>query len=278
MQGTPLGQVDAGLMTLIRRLAFTDMAPACGRGRLRRGRRRRPIRRSGDFAPEAGRAMPVAPNLIRNHRDELRQASNGSLDHMVIDVIGSLFDQILSDPKVPPQMARQIARLQLPVLRAALGDPSFFSSRKHPVRRFVNRIASLGSGFEDFESEQGQRFVALVRELVQEIVEGDFDQIEIYEQKLSVLEAFIVEQARRDRAGPRRRRHLAGREGNRPAAAAALHAAAARRCSSRLPVAEFVRDFLSQVWSQALMRAARRTAARTARASSACAMPAASCA
>ena len=74
---------------------------------------------------------------------------------MVIDVVGSLFDQILSDPKVPPQMARQIARLQLPVLRAALGDPSFFSSRKHPVRRFVNRIASLGSAFDDFDSESG---------------------------------------------------------------------------------------------------------------------------
>jgi hypothetical protein len=37
------------------------------------------------------------------------------------------------------------------VLRAALGDPSFFSSRKHPVRRFVNRIASLGAAFEDFD-------------------------------------------------------------------------------------------------------------------------------
>ena len=30
-----------------------------------------------------------------------------------------------------------------------------------------------------------------------------------------------------------------------------------RRCSAPLPVAEFVRDFLAQVWSQVLMRAAR---------------------
>ena len=45
------------------------------------------------------------------HRDELRQLATGRLDHMVIDVVSSLFDQILSDPKVPPQMARQIARL-----------------------------------------------------------------------------------------------------------------------------------------------------------------------
>ena len=64
----------------------------------------------------------MAVNLIRAHREELIQASTGKLDHMVIDVVGSLFDQILSDSRVPPQMARQIARLQLPVLRVALSD------------------------------------------------------------------------------------------------------------------------------------------------------------
>jgi hypothetical protein len=93
----------------------------------------------------------MAVNLIRAHREELMQASTGKLDHMVIDVVGSLFDQILSDTRVPPQMARQIARLQLPVLRVALNDSSFFSSRRHPVRRFVNRIASLACAFDDFD-------------------------------------------------------------------------------------------------------------------------------
>ena len=193
--GTPIGQVDAGLMALIRRLAFTDPGAGSDDG----GHALDSAFAAsapGGFADGAARSAPVAPNLIRTHRDALREAANGSLDHMVIDVIGSLFDQILSDPKVPPQMARQIARLQLPVLRAALGDNSFFSSRKHPVRRFVNRIASLGSAFEEFDSESGQRFLQRVRELVQQIVEGDFDQIELYERQLSTLEAFIVEQSR----------------------------------------------------------------------------------
>ena len=36
----------------------------------------------------------------------------------------------------------------VPVLRAALGDTSFFSSRRHPVRRFINRLASLACAFE----------------------------------------------------------------------------------------------------------------------------------
>ena len=183
---------------------------------------------------------------------------------MVIDVIGSLFDQILSDPKVPPQMARQIARLQLPVLRAALGDPSFFSSRKHPVRRFVNRIASLGSAFEEFDSDSSQRFLKLVRELVQEIVQGDFDQIEVYEQKLSVLENFIVEQSRREvQDGSGAASLLAEKETD-----LRLQQRYAQQLQALLkpvPSPDFIRDFISQVWSQALMRAARLDGADSAR-------------
>ena len=255
-QGTPIGHVDAGLMALIRRLAFTDPGPAAEDTGFAVDVTA--VSGYGGFGPTGSGAhgVPVAPNLIRTHRDALREASNGSLDHMVIDVIGSLFDQILSDPKVPPQMARQIARLQLPVLRAALGDPSFFSSRKHPVRRFVNRIASLGSALEDFDSESSQRFLKLVRELVQEIVEGDFDQIEVYEQKLSVLETFIVEQSRREvQEGSGAASLLAEKETD--LRLQQRYTQQLQALLKPLPAPDFIRDFISQVWSQALMRAAK---------------------
>ena len=189
-RGAPqMGQVDPALMSLIRRLAYSDG-----------GGSRPTLAEPGESYVDSASAGSVTlpPNLIRAHRDELRQAATGALDHMVIDVIGFLFDQILADPKVPPQMARQIARLQLPVLRAALGDPTFFSSRRHPVRRFVNRIASLGAAFEDYGDEAAKSFLAKVRALVQEVVEGDFEQIEIYEQKLAALEAFTAELAASD--------------------------------------------------------------------------------
>ena len=184
------------------------------------------------------------------------QASSGTLDHMVIDVVGSLFDQILSDPKVPPQMARQIARLQLPVLRVALVDATFFSSRRHPVRRFVNRIASLACAFDDFDEGPGKQFLDRVRELVQEIVEGDFDQIELYEAKLGELEDFIAEQTEREVEAERRRRACS--TARKPSCACS--SATCCSCTPALaPVAmqDFLREFLSQVWSQALMLAAR---------------------
>ncbi|WP_088284927.1 DUF1631 family protein [Ideonella sp. A 288] len=249
--GTPMGHVDGQMMSLIRRLshssaAIHDMAGDAYGGDW------------SDGGEGVGMGVMMAPNVIMAHRDELRQAATGAIDHMVIDVIAGLFDQILSDPKVPPQMARQIGRLQLPVLRAALGDTSFFSSRRHPVRRFVNRIATLGSAVDDFDSDEGQALLTRVRELVQEIVEGDFEQIEVYEHKLNALESFIAEQAKAQVQADGGTDQLLARKED--------HLRVAQRFAQQLdgalqplPVPEFLRQFLGQVWSRAMASAELET-------------------
>ena len=262
-----LAQADAQLMHLLRRLTALASGPGAldpaprglaapvgtGRGALAPT----PYEVASNFVE--GDVGLMAVNLIRAHREELMQASPSKLDHMVIDVVGSLFDQILSDSRVPPQMARQIARLQLPVLRVALNDATFFSSRRHPVRRFVNRIASLACAFDDFEEGPGKQFLQRVRELVQEIVEGDFDQIDLYTAKLGELEAFINQQtqievgrtpaattleAKESELLIQQRYMLALQTGLRPMA-----------------LQPYLRDFVAQVWSQALVQAVRRDGA-----------------
>lgn len=201
----------------------------------------------------------MAVNLIRAHREELMQASSGKLDHMVIDVVGSLFDQILSDPRVPPQMARQIARLQLPVLRVAMHDSTFFSSRRHPVRRFVNRIASAACAFDDFDDGPGKELLDRVKQLVQEIVEGDFDQIEIYTAKLADLEQFIADQTQRQIQQTPAAATLESKESElRIQQRYMLQLATALKPMSLPP---YLREFVSQVWSQALVLAIRRDGA-----------------
>ena len=198
----------------------------------------------------------MAVNLIRAHREELVQASTGKLDHMVIDVVGSLFDQILSDTRVPPQMARQIARLQLPVLRVALNDSNFFSSRRHPVRRFVNRIASLACAFDDFDDGPGKQFLTRVRELVQEIVEGDFDQIDLYSAKLAALESFIGEQTRVEVQEKGAVSTLNTKESELRLQQRYMLQLQAALAPLSLP--PYLRGFLPQVWSQALVLAVSR--------------------
>jgi hypothetical protein len=241
--GTPS---DAQLVALLKRLAMFSAVDRAGPAA---------TTMPGDIAysSQAG----ALPNVIASHRDELRQAATGALDHMVIDVVASLFDQILSDAKVPPQMARQIARLQLPVLRVALIDSSFFSSRRHPVRRFVNRIASLAVAFEDFGVGPGQKFHEMVRSLVDEIVSGDFDQMQQYQQKLAALEEFAADEAKSDAEIVHRAPSLLDhREAELLLQQRYVQQLKAGLASAQMD--DYLRDFITQVWSQSLMRVGLR--------------------
>jgi hypothetical protein len=242
--GAPIGQVDMEVMSLIRRLAMLGNLAVDTQ-----------YNAAAAAAPSGLGGTLALPNLIVANREELRRTATGQLDHMVIDVVGSLFDQILADPKIPPQMARHIARLQLPVLRAALGDSTFFSSRRHPVRKLVNRIASLAVAFDDFDSGGGQHFLELVRQLVDEIVSGDFDQMLVYEQTLDKLEAFVAEQAKRDVESKSKASSLLDNKET-ELLLQQRFTQQLQHALAPVPMDDFLRQFLTQVWSQALMKAA----------------------
>jgi len=209
--------------------------------------------------PSNGLSGLMAVNLIRAHRAELLQATRGQLDHLVIEVVGSLFDQILSDARVPPEMARQLARLQLPVLRAALADGSFFSSRRHPVRRFINRVGSLACAFDAFDGGPAKQLLDRTRALVDEIVDGDFDELDVYDAKLLELERFVADQTHAEVRASTAAATLRGKE---------LEWRVQQRFGERLRTAleplalpTFLRDFLIGAWAQAIVMASRRDGA-----------------
>lgn len=193
---------------------------------------------------------PIAINVIRAHREALVEASGGAkLDQMVIDIVAALFDQVLADPKVPPQMARQISRLQLPVLRVALKDQSFFHSRRHPVRRLINRMASLSSSFDELDHGGGREFIEQVTRLVTEIVEGEFDQIQLYEEKLTELENFVEQQTVKEvEENAAVAAMLSGREAD--LRVQQRYMQKVRQELADLEIPEFVKAFLAQIWTQ----------------------------
>lgn len=203
-----------------------------------------------------GGISEVAENLIRSHREDLVRFSGTPLETLIIDVVGVLFDQVLSDSRVPPQMARVIARLQLPVLRIALADPGFFSSRKHPVRRFVNRLASLVCAYDEFDDGPGKLFVARASEVVDGIVEGEFEKIELYAQKLEELENYAAELAATELRKTGAVETLEEKEGQlriQQRFMMSLHAEL-----KHTPLPTYLREFLAHVWSQAIVLAARQ--------------------
>jgi hypothetical protein len=162
-------------------------------------------------------------------------------------------------PVLPRGAGRPVLLLVAPPSGAALHQPHRFAG---PASRIFRSRA--------------QDFLAKVRGLVQDVVEGDFDQIEIYEQKLATLEHFVAEQAARKCRPAKRRQRAAVREG-RPVRLRQLYAQQLAGELQAVAAPAFLRDFVSRVWSQALMRAAEHRRRRASPQAAALRGSAASC-
>jgi hypothetical protein len=75
-------------------------------------------------------------------------------DKITIDVIALLFDYIFRDPSIPETLRRLFERLEVPILKAALIDRTFFSDKKHPARKLLDHLASAAIGAT---SDEGYR-------------------------------------------------------------------------------------------------------------------------
>jgi hypothetical protein len=94
-------------------------------------------------------------------------------DDAVINLVSMLFDFIFDDQALATEIKALIGRLQIPFLKAAIADKSFFSNEQHPARLLLNTLARAGS---QWSSQQGvsDPLYRLIRETVFKVL-NDFD-------------------------------------------------------------------------------------------------------
>jgi hypothetical protein len=70
----------------------------------------------------------------------------------MMDVIGFVFDYLFHDPSIPLPFRKIFDGLQVPILKAALLDPSIFTDKKNSARRLLDGLAFLAICAEDDEA------------------------------------------------------------------------------------------------------------------------------
>jgi hypothetical protein len=94
-----------------------------------------------------GEALTVVPlNLVPYIRAAIADQIEHPHDRVTMDVIGLLFDYVFGDPSIPPELRRLFGRMQVPVVKAALLDRTFFTDRTHAARRLLDRLAEGAIG------------------------------------------------------------------------------------------------------------------------------------
>src|SRR5690606_2579283 len=126
-----------------------------------------------------------------------RQGRVSPVDDDVINLVAMLFEFILDDRQLPAAMKALIARLQIPMLKVAVLDKTFFSKRGHPARRLLNELATAAIGWN--EKAEGERDP--LRERIEAVVERltqDFEaDLQVVEDVLADFQRFVETEQRR---------------------------------------------------------------------------------
>ncbi|MEE8056433.1 MAG: DUF1631 domain-containing protein [Pseudomonadales bacterium] len=123
---------------------------------------------------------PTAPQAVKETDDD------------VINLVAMFFDFVLDDRNLPVSMQALISRLQIPILKIALKDKSFFNNSNHPARKLVNRLAETSIGLDDSGDLSKDKTYQRVVRIVQDITESTTEDNALFSRKLKELEKFIA--------------------------------------------------------------------------------------
>jgi uncharacterized membrane protein YgcG len=126
-------------------------------------------------------------NVLRSLQQNPAMQSANPLDVVMVDAVAMLFDVLFDEDSIPDRLKAQIARLQIPVLKAAMMDRSFFSLRHHPVRRMLDAIALLSVHIPATPS--GNERLEAVSRVVTRVLDNFSEDIGIFEVAADELEA-----------------------------------------------------------------------------------------
>jgi hypothetical protein len=162
-----------------------------------------------------------------------------------------LFDELFDDPKVPNTIKGLIGRLQIPMLKVAISDKSFFSTKTHPARRLLDAVGDVALRLPaDFND--AHPLFARIEAVVQRLVEGYQEELEIFVTAREELVELMAEEDRRiEEEAAAQAKQIEEMENLSLARSAAQKEVLARLRTRDLPPA--VLKFLAQEWIKLLI-------------------------
>ena len=123
--------------------------------------------------------------------------SIGQVDDDAINLVAMLFQFILDDRNLAAPMKALIARLQIPIIKVAMLDKSFFSKGGHPARKLLNEVANASLGWSASSNIERDPLYSKVSSIVTRLL-NEFDgDTTLFHEILADFIAFVEMDKRR---------------------------------------------------------------------------------
>jgi hypothetical protein len=197
---------------------------------------------------------------ISSVRGELISKSTRTVDKLTIELVGMLFDHVMSDKQVPAEIKARISRLQFPVLKAALMDAAFFASSAHPARKLIDRIAGTSTGWEPY-GDDNQKYLKEVDRVIAEILKNFESDLGVFDKIYSEFDRFVSDISIED-SDPVSRAKKALEAAEKHEILSINTTIQVRRAFERVDLEPYIKEFLLGPWVKVLVAASVRSEAQ----------------
>ncbi|HET7400542.1 MAG TPA: DUF1631 domain-containing protein [Usitatibacter sp.] len=204
-----------------------------------------------DGGPELAQAPSGALVNVVKAVKSAQGASLGAVDAMTIDIVAMLFDYIFDDRSIPASVKALLGRLQIPMLKVALLDKAFFSSKSHPARRLLDLLAEASLGLDQSTADGGAT-LAMVERVVARVLEGFETDMAFFSALVAEVEAFLEAQKHAEQNIVERSARLIEAREREEIARMSAEEEVTRRLALRHFVPPAVRAMLAGPWMNAL--------------------------
>jgi len=143
-----------------------------------------PAGMAADAAAAMQAAMAAATTGTTNVLRDLKASSFGQglvqMDATTLDIVSMLFDQLFDDPKIPAGLKGLIGRLQIPMLKVAIADKTFFAKKTHPARQMLDTFGDIAVRLPAEFSADSPAFVHL-EVIVQHLIDTYQDDLTVFD-------------------------------------------------------------------------------------------------
>ena len=191
---------------------------------------------------------------LRQRTSVLKQAASSSAEKATIEIVALMFQSILSEDRIAPQIRVWFARLQMPVLRVAVAEPEFFSLLEHPARQLIDRMGSCALGFDvTVEGDVLETEIKRVVQVIEQYPETGRRVFQlVYEEFDKFLSRFFAEQ------GSVARAVSLAQQLEQKETMTVQYTIEMRTMLDDMPVREEIREFLFRIWAEVLAIAAMK--------------------
>jgi hypothetical protein len=191
-------------------------------------------------------------NVLRDLQESPLGRKANQLESMTIELVAMLFDFIFETKDLPDGIKALLARLQIPVLKAAMLDSAFFAKKSHPSRLLVNALAEAGLGWSPVMGQDDPLY-RKIDGIVHAILDGFSDNLGIFEELREELETFVAEEEKAAEANIQTTAEEINQHDRHQIATAVSKSEIERRIES-YPIPNFLAAFLRAEWFDALAR------------------------